>query len=379
MARARTAPAAAAPVEVELPEGAPTSLSTRRGELTLPVFVPDATRAVVRGVPTDRLADSGVRALLVSTAHLALQPGASVIGALGGAHRFMGWPGPMISDSGGFQAFSLLASGNGLAEVNDAGLNYRFSPKQKFRQLTPRSCIETQLRVGADIVYCLDYCTSPSAPAAEQERSVELTLRWAAECREVFDRMVADRPAEQRPLLFAVVQGGRDEQRRARCADALVDIGFDGYGFGGYPIVDGKLVDEVRLVAELLPTGTPLHGLGIGTPENLVESWQAGYGIFDCTLPTRNARRGVLYTALDVDAIGRGRPYKIARLTDERWVREKGPIDPGCDCPMCTTLPGGAIAHMFRIEDTLAGTLASMHNLRFYTRLTEALHRLGTA
>jgi queuine tRNA-ribosyltransferase len=376
VARARGVPVLSTP---RTPAGAPTRLPTRRGELKLPVFVPDATRAVVRGVQTDRLPRAGVSALLVSTAHLATQPGATVVGALGGVHRFMGWSGPMISDSGGFQAFSLLGSQQGLAEVTKAGLTYRFSPKQKYRQLTPRSCIETQLRLGADIVYCLDYCTHPNAPAAEQERSVELTLRWAAECREAFDRLVADRPADQRPLLFAVVQGGPDEERRARCAQALVDIGFDGYGYGGYPIVDGRLVAEVRLVAELVPAGTPLHGLGIGTPENLIESWQAGYGIFDCTLPTRNARRGVLYTALDIDAIGNGRPYRIARLTEERWVREKGPVDPACDCPMCTSLPGGAVAHLFRIEDALAGTLASLHNLRFYTRLTEALHRLGSA
>ena len=374
MARARAARAANT---LRVPTDAPTHLRTRRGELTLPVFVPDATRAVVRGVPTDRLSDAHVSALLVSTAHLATQPGASVVGALGGVHRFMGWSGPMISDSGGFQAFSLLSSQQGLAEVTDAGLTYRFSPGKRYRRLTPLSCVQTQLRLGADIVYCLDYCTSPAAPAEEQKRSVELTLRWAAECREAFDRLVADRPAEECPLLFAVVQGGPDEDLRARCAEALVDIGFDGYGYGGYPIANGRLVDEVRLVAELLPTGTPLHGLGIGTPENLIESWQAGYGIFDCTLPTRNARRGVLYIHLDVDAIGSGRPYRIARLTDERWVREKGPIDPSCDCPMCTTLPGGAVAHLFRIEDALAGTLASLHNLRFYTRLTEALHRLG--
>jgi len=349
------------------------TLATRRGQLRLPLFVPDATRAVVRGVPTGLLRGQGVEAVLVSSVHLATRPGASVVRALGGIHSFMGWDGPVVSDSGGFQVFSLLSAQKGLASVSDAGLTYRFSPKQRFRQLTPRSCIETQLRLDADLVYCLDYCTHPSAPPQEQERSVALTLRWAEECRSVFDRLVVDLPPEQRPLLFAVVQGGQDAKLRARCAETLAAIGFDGYGFGGYPVLDGRLVDEVALVAELLPKGSMLHGLGLGSPGNLVSSWRAGYGIFDCTLPTRNARRGVLYTDLDRAALGARGFYRHVNLGDERWVREKGPLDPTCDCEMCTTLPAAYVAHLFRVEDVLAGTLGSLHNLRFYTRLVDAL------
>jgi queuine tRNA-ribosyltransferase len=340
--------------------------------LQLPVFVPDATRAAIRTVPTSLLPAAGVEAVLVSTVHLATQPGTSVVSALGGIHTMMGWQGPVVSDSGGFQVFSLLSSNDGLASVSDAGLSYRFSPKQRRRQLTPRSCIETQLRLGADILYCLDYCTHPSAPAAEQDRSVALTLRWAAECRTVFDQLTADVPAAERPLLFAVVQGGPDRARRARCAQALAELGFDGYGFGGYPILDGRLVDEVAYVAELVPPGSTLHGLGIGTPENLVSAWRAGYGLFDCTLPTRNGRRGVLYTELDVSRLYEPGFYRIARMASERWVRSRAPVDPGCDCPMCQ-LPAGYVAHLFRLDDSLAGTLASLHNLRFYTRLTSAL------
>lgn len=354
-------------------------LRTRRGDVPLPVFVPDATRAAIRTVPTPMLAGSGVDAILVSTAHLATAPGISVIAKLGGVHTFMGWPGPVISDSGGFQVFSLLAAGGGLASVSDAGLSYRFSPKQRHRQLTPRSCIEVQLRLGADIAYCLDYCTHPAAPAAEQDRSVALTLRWAAQCRTAFDQLVQDIAPADRPKLFAVVQGGSDADRRARCATALAEIGFDGYGFGGYPVAGGKLVDEVAMVAELVPPGSLLHGLGIGTPENLVSAWLAGYDIFDCTLPTRNARRGVLYTELDASSLGAPGFYRIARMEDEQWVRRAGPVDPGCDCLLCTTVPAGYAAHLYRIGDALAGSLGSLHNLRFYTRLTEALRALPTA
>ncbi len=359
--------------EVALADRAAGRLRTRRGTLRLPVFVPDATRAAIRTVPTSMLAGSGVEAILVSTAHLATQPGTSVITALGGVHRFMGWPGPLISDSGGFQVFSLLAAGGGLASVSDAGLSYRFSAKQRHRQLTPESCIETQLRLGADITYCLDYCTHPTAPAAEQERSVALTLRWAAECRTAFDRLTSGTPAAERPLLFAVVQGGRDAALRGRCATALAEIGFDGYGFGGYPIADGQLVDEVSLVADLAPAGSVLHALGIGTPENVVRAWQAGYRIFDCTLPTRNGRRAVLYTDLDVTSLGAPGFYRVARLGDERWVRQQLPVDPACDCELCASVPAAYYAHLVRTRDALADTLGSLHNLRFYTRLFDAL------
>ncbi len=362
----------AAVAEVPAPAGGAT-VWTRRGEVRAPVFVPDATRGVLRGVPTSLYAAQGIEATLVSTAHLASQPGASTVASLGGVHRFMGWDRPVISDSGGFQVFSLLGSNRSLAKVSDAGLQYRFSPKQKYRQLTPRSCVETQLRLGADIIYTLDYCTHPTAPDAEQERSIELTLRWAAECRKTFDRLVVDIPAERRPLLFAVVQGGSSAERRKHCAEALTEIGFDGYGFGGYPIKDGRLVDEVALVADLTPPGSVLHGLGIGTPENVVSAWRAGYDIFDCTLPTRNARRGVLYTQLDASALDAPRFYRYARMGDERWVRNSGPVDPSCDCELCTTVPAGHLAHLHRIEDPLAGVLGSLHNLRFYVRLMNTL------
>jgi queuine tRNA-ribosyltransferase len=351
----------------------PASLRTRRGTLALPLFVPDATRAAIRSVPAALLASTGVEALLVSTAHLATQPGTSVVTALGGVHSFMGWPGPVISDSGGFQVFSLLSGGGGLASVSEAGLSYRFSPSQRHRQLTPKNCIETQIRLGADVLYCLDYCTHPSAAAAEQDRSVALTLRWAAECRVAYDRLVSDVPPDERPLLFAVIQGGQDAGRRSRCAAGLAEIGFDGYGFGGYPIIDGQLVDEVSLVAELAPPGSVLHGLGIGTPDSLVTAWRAGYRMFDCTLPTRNGRRGVLYTELDIAALGEPGFYRVARLADERWVRRREPVDPACDCPLCATVPAGYFAHLLRIKDALAGTLGSLHNLRFYARLIDAL------
>src|SRR5262245_41161630 len=352
------------------------ALTTAHGRLATPAFVPDATRAVVRGVPPAALARHGVECVLVSTAHLANQPGATVVRHAGGIHAFMGWDGPVVSDSGGFQVFSLLNGPTALASVSENGLRYRFSPKAKYRDLTPRRCIETQLRLGSGICQALDYCTHPEAPRAEQERSVDLTLRWAAECRATFDRLVdrdgADRDGTERPRprLFAAVQAGPHPDRRARAAGERAGPGFDGYGCGGFPMVGGRLVDEVAMVAELLPPGSVLHGLGIGTPGNLVASWRSGYTLFDCTLPTRNGRRGVLYTDLDPSLPEDGPLHRHANLLDERWIRAGGPIDAACDCEACTSLPASYLAHLYRTEDALAGTLGSLHNLRFYTRLT---------
>lgn len=352
-------------------------LDTRRGRLTTPVFVPDATRGAIRSVPTPLLPRHGVEALLVSTAHLATSPGPTVVRSAGGIHDFIGWTAPVISDSGGFQAFSLTQQ-PGLGRVSAGGLSYRFSPKQKMRELTPRSCIEAQLRIGADVIYCLDYCMHPSAPESEHERSVDMTLRWARACRDAYDALLRSVPPERRPLLFAVVQGGPHRALRERCAAELVAMGFDGFGFGGYPVVDGHLVDEVFELPQLLPPGAVLHGLGIGMPESLVAAEAAGYGVFDCTLPTRNGRRGVVYTAMDTDAIGDGRRfYRVPDLTDERWRRERGPIDPGCDCLACTTVPAGYVSHLLHVKETLGGTLASLHNLRFYSRLVEHLRAAG--
>jgi queuine tRNA-ribosyltransferase len=343
-------------------------LLTPAGPVRTPVFVPDATRGVIRGVTPDQLRSVGVDTLLVSTAHLAVQPGASVVAKLGGIHAFTGWSGPIVADSGGFQAFSLLGAA-GLGSVSEKGFRYRFSPKDKQRQLTPESAVEAQVRMGADIVYCLDLCTSPKASREEQEHSVALTERWARAGRKAFDALMVDRDPPH-PLLFAVVQGGTHADLRARCAATLAEIGFDGYGFGGYPILDGRLVDEVVALRALLPPDAPLHGLGIGSPDNLITAWEAGYDVFDCVLPTRNGRRGVLYRMSD-DPLGRD--ATIARMDNQRWVRERGPIDPTCDCPACADLSAGYLAHLFAIDDRLAATLGSLHNLRFYIRLLERL------
>lgn len=331
----------------------------------------------MRGVLPEQLVASKVDCLMVSTAHIAIQPGSSVVDAVGGIHEFMGWAGPVMSDSGGFQVFSLSGQKE-LIKVSDDGLRYRFSPKRRFRELTPRTCIETQLRLRADAVYCLDYCTHPRASRDEHERSVRLTVRWARECRRTFDELT-ERDGDTAPLIFAVVQGGPHADLRRRCAEELAAIGFDGYGFGGYPVVDGRLVDEVLGLPALLPDDVPLHGLGIGTPEHVATASFAGFGLFDCVLPTRNGRRGILYRDLDVSAQPAQRCSTTVNLLDERWVRARGPIDPACDCLACSRYSAAYLAHLYRTEEQLAGSLGSLHNLRFYSRLMDAVRQSGGA
>jgi queuine tRNA-ribosyltransferase len=345
-------------------------VQTAHGAIRLPAFLPDATRAVVRSIDSQDMIDVGVTALMVNTVHLSRTPGVSIVGQLGGGHSFMGWHAPLAADSGGFQVMSLVAAGKNLAKVSAQGFSYRFQPTQEFKQWTPERCLDAQLRLGADIIFTLDYCTSPAAPASLQAESVELTIDWARRTRKLYDKRVAERGLTHRPLLFAVVQGGPDAALRRRCVEELLEIGFDGFGFGGWPISDdGQLVEMVQEVAEMLPPAVPKHALGIGSPENVRAAWRAGYSLFDCSLPTRNARRGRLYVSRDDVEKG----YKVLVATDERSVRDAGPVDETCDCRCCRTTSRAYLAHLFRIEDTLALRLATLHNLRFYSRMMDSL------
>jgi queuine tRNA-ribosyltransferase len=316
----------------------------------------------------------GVRALMVNTLHVASRPGLSVVRTMGGLHDFMGWRGPVATDSGGFQVFSLLAAG--LATVSPRGFSYRAERGAEKEHLTPESCISKQLRAGSDLLFCLDHCTGPDARAQELRESVDNTVLWARDCRRAFDRGVQG--LEARPLLFAVIQGGSDLALRRECAGRLLEIGFDGYGFGGWPLDKGRLSDMVAATAQLVPPGLPLHGLGIGKPENLVAAFRAGYRTFDCVIPTRDARHGRLFVfesqpgRVDLDAPGFYRPLS---LESSRLRRERGPLETGCDCPCCRRYSAAYLHHLYAVGDAAAARLATLHNLRFYTRLVEALAR----
>lgn len=358
-------------------------LATRRGTLPVPSFLPDATRAGVRGVSSEDLRTIGVEGVVVNAFHLLRRPGARVVQAAGGVHRFMDWTGPILSDSGGFQVWSLIRQDPRRGVIRDKEVIFREPATGEKWNLTPERVVRLQLQLGSDIVVCLDDCTDANAPEPEQERSVERTVRWARRCRDELDRQAAQRRGEP-PRIFAVVQGGGVELLRRQCATELASIGFDGYGFGGWPLApDGTLLAEpMRWVAESLPSAAPKHALGVGRPDHVVSAFGLGYSIFDCALPTRDARHGRLYTFRPGWPARRPEPgddfYRAVRIHDPEWRVAHAPIEDGCDCPLCARHTAAYLHHLFKVGDASAERLATLHNLRFYVRLFSLL-RAGSA
>ena len=283
----------------------------------------------------------------------------------------------IFSDSGGFQLFSLISSSVKNGRISPEGFSYRLGKERRTKSLTPENCIRKQLRINADVLFCLDHCTHPDAPIDAQETSVENTVKWGKECKEVFLRSAGEE--KNKKFLFAVVQGGENRELRRQCADRLIEIGFDGYGFGGWPIGEGgSLRESVAYTAELLPENSMKHALGIGKPENLVQAYGLGYDIFDCVIPTRDARHRRLYVFNEpLESTGFvGREfYTAVYIGDKKYVRDKRPLEETCDCLCCRRYSRAYLHHLFRIDDGLALSLATRHNLRFYSRLMEALRR----
>lgn len=338
--------------------------------------MPDGTRAVVRGVGADDLEVLGLDVLMVNMLHLARRPGTRAIKRAGGVHGFMGWNRALMSDSGGFQVHSLLQSDASLGSITDKGFTYRLDKKDKKRLLTPDKAIQKQAELGSDIMFCLDDCGNPGDTPEMARQRVDRTIKWAKACKKAFDTRFPD--PDKRPLLYGVVQGGSDHDLRRRCALELSEMGFDGYGFGGWPVgSDGQLVDEVALVAELLPKDKPLHALGIGRPDSLIRAYASGYHTFDCSLPTRDARRGRVFLFRGTPSLEEPRSwYTDLDLRNDRYGAAFEPIDEQCDAVCCRRHSRAYLHHLISLDDPLGIRLASIHNLRFMTRLTDALRAL---
>jgi queuine tRNA-ribosyltransferase len=261
--------------------------------------------------------------------------------------------------------------------MDERGITYQPEGGGRKFLLTPEKSVQLQLSYGADVVICLDDCTHVDAPRAEQELSVSRTIAWARRGRSEFDRLVEQKKLEsnRRPLLFAVIQGGGELDLRRRCAEALLELGLDGYGFGGWPLdSSGSLLSEIlEYTRSLVPAQYPLHALGIGHPHNLLAGWRLGYGLFDCAMPTRDARHGRLYAFSQPGGELSGDWLRYLYINDERHVKSALPADEGCDCPLCSQYSLGYLHHLFKLNDSLFLRLASLHNLRFMTRLTDRL------
>ncbi|HEU5098090.1 MAG TPA: tRNA guanosine(34) transglycosylase Tgt [Roseiflexaceae bacterium] len=354
------------------------------GDLAMPVFLPDATLGVVRATDATDLRGAGVRALVMNVFHLMQKPGSSTISALGGLHRMAGWDGPIVTDSGGFQAYSLIRQNPRAGSLSDGGIRFQPEGAERPFQLTPEKSMQLQLAYGADVLVCLDDCTHVDDPPAEQQISVARTIKWARRCKDELERLLSQRRGKRdpgpaaRPLLFAVVQGGGSEQLRRECAEALLEIGFDGYGYGGWPLDrQGKLLhDMLGYTRSLIPPKFPMHALGVGQPDNVVACHALGYQMFDSALPTRDARGGRLY-AFTIDPAPNFRPrgnwWEYVYVEDKKHIKADRPISTFCDCHTCRSYSLGYLHHLHKVGDTLYYRLATIHNLRFMMRLMERL------
>ncbi len=359
----------------------PTQLSCIHGQLDLPQYLPDATFGQVRGLSSEATFNCGIRAVMMNTFHLMQKPGASTVKSLGGLHAMSGWQGLIFTDSGGFQAYSLIRQNSKFGQFSDNGLIFKPADGGRKFLLTPEKCIQLQLSFGADVLFCLDDCTHIDDSQEQQVASVERTIRWAKRCRVEFDRLLAEKrenPAG-RPLLFAVVQGGNSPELRQQCAQALLEIGFDGYGYGGWPLdSQGNLVEEmVFLTRDLIPDEFPLHALGIGHPPYVARTAAHGYGLFDSAMPTRDARHGRLYHFKYLpdrsSLIHKNDWFNYVYAQDKIHIKSSQPIENGCDCPTCRSYSLGYLRHLYKLNDSLYQQLATQHNLHFLVRLMNIL------
>lgn len=334
--------------------GTDSGTRARRGRLTLPhgtvetpAFMPVGTAATVKAVLPRDVRETGAEMILANTYHLALKPGEGLIEKLGGLHSFMGWSGPILTDSGGFQVFSLPGR-----EIDEEGVTFRYEVSGERVTLTPERSMEIQQSLGADIAMAFDECIPYPATHDYAARSVDRTLRWAERC------LAAHKREDQ--LLFGIVQGGVYEDLRGRSASATAALPFDGIAVGGVSVGEGH--ENLKKVVDFTENGLPAdrvrYLMGVGLPEDILESVTRGMDIFDCVIPTRYGRGGTLFTV-------RGK----IRIEHNRYRRDGYPIDTSCDCHTCANFSRAYVRHLFLTKELLGATLASIHNIRFYQRM----------
>ncbi len=332
-----------------------TDAVARRGKLTFPrgvvetpAFMPCGTYGSVKGMTPDQVADSGAQILLGNTFHLMLRPGTDVIRKHGDLHDFMGWNKPILTDSGGFQVFSL----GELRKISEAGVEFRSPVNGDKVFLSPESSIAVQHALGSDIVMVFDECTPYPATEAEARASMELSMRWARRCKEAH----GDAPG----ALFGIVQGGMYPALRLESLQALTEIGFDGYAIGGMSVGEPK--EEMWAVLDVLvremPADRPRYLMGVGTPSDLVGAVERGVDMFDCVMPTRNARNAYLFTS-----------QGLLKLRNSRYRDDLAPIDVNCACYTCKNFSRSYLHHMDKCKEMLGAVLNTIHNLHYYQRL----------
>ena len=341
-------------------------VTTSHGAIETPAFMPVGTQGAVKAMTPRDLEEVGAAIVLGNTYHLFLRPGADLIARRGGLHRFMGWSRPILTDSGGYQVFSLA----GRRTIEEAGVHFRSHLDGSAHLLTPESAVDIQAALGSDIAMVLDECAALPATREAIEASLALTARWARRGR---DRMLALREgsgdghatvSNPDQVQFGIVQGGTFADLRARSAALTLDIGFEGYAIGGLSV--GEANEEMYRIVEgtapLLPEAQPRYLMGVGTPLDLIEAVARGIDMFDCVLPTRNARNGQLFTTAG-----------IVNIKNARHAEDDGPLDPACGCYTCRHFSRAYLRHLFLAGEMTSGTLNTLHNLHFYLDTMERI------
>ena len=333
------------------------TITMRRGTILTPAFMPVGTAATVKAMKPADVRATGADIILGNTYHLMLRPGAERVARLGGLHEFMGWEGPILTDSGGYQVMSLSE----LRKVSEEGVSFRSHLDGSSHLLTPERSVEVQRLLGTDIVMAFDECTAFPADREEAARSMERSMRWAARSRLAFDD---GGEHAKSAALFGIQQGSMDEDLRRRSSDRLLEIGFDGYAIGGLAVGEGQaeMFRVLDFAASMLPDDRPRYLMGVGKPDDIVGAVERGIDMFDCVLPTRSGRTGQAFT--------RDGPLNIRNA---RFAEDRAQLDPECGCPVCSAWTRAYVHHLVRAGEILGAMLMTEHNLYFYQQLMEGL------
>jgi queuine tRNA-ribosyltransferase len=375
-------------------------LSTMHGVINTPFFLPIATKGAVKQLDPEELRELGAEAILGNTYHLWLRPGEKLVKKAGGLQKFMNWNGPMLTDSGGYQVFSLAGrrGDKGGVKLSEKGVEFRDPSDGKKYFMTPEKSIEIQLALGSDIIMVLDECPPYPCNREYAKKSLERTTRWAKRCKEYFDRKISSRNKSsafafleqssrnsskpsfeiKRPLLLGIIQGSVYKDLRQESAKQLLALGFDGYAIGGVAVGEPreKMKKILEWVLPMLPRDLPRYLMGLGRPEEIVFAVTRGIDMFDCVIPTRNARHGSLFIWKDKKKNIKSKSfYQAINITNAKYKKDFKPIDSSCNCYTCKNYTRAYLRHLFAVGEPLAGRLATIHNLKFYQDLMKILRK----
>lgn len=330
-------------------------LTTPHGEVETPAFIPVGTAGAVKGITPQRLKETGTDIVLANTYHLLLRPGVDVVEKLGGLHKFMAWNAPLLTDSGGYQIFSLSS----LTKIDDNGVEFASHIDGAKIYINAEIATKIQNRLGADIIMCLDQCAPFPCDDSQLEKAVERTVHWAKRAKQAHTN-----PSQ---MLFAVVQGGINPELRTHCASELVKLDFDGYAIGGLSVGEGhdNMIKTVSLSTKSLPPDKPRYLMGVGTPADIIAAAGAGVDMFDCVLPTRNGRNACAFTE-----------DGYVRVRNTSHIEQSKPVEDSCDCYCCRNFSRGTLRHFFNVGEMLGPILVSLHNLTFYQRLMAKIKQM---